>query len=228
MGIYESPFYLAKDPVGAKLLKQRIRKPIAEHFQEAVLHAHTSDAFVIGAGATETIRQGTLAASFNRPFWLQMVGAGFTTAFAGQIGSVLSHAQLPYITCHELWIDDLIKQPITVTDGYMDVSDKPGLGVEADEKAIEKYSVPHDEPTGTKRYRAKKRILRVVWPGVGKNTRAWEFTDETIYQQEFYKGNLPSFERGVQLEVVEDDGSAAFKKAHAKLAEQEALVTSSW
>ena len=228
VGIYESPFYLAKDPVGAKLLKQRIRKPIAEHFQEPVLHAHTSDAFVIGGGATETIRQGTLAASFNRPFWLQMVGVGFTTAFAGHIGSVLSHAWLPYITCHELWKDDLIKQPITVTDGYMTVSDKPGLGVEADEKAIEKYTVDQDEPTGTKRYRAQKRILRVVWPGVGKNVRVWEFTDESVYQPEFYKGNLPGFERGVHLEVLEDDGSAAFKKAHAKLEEQEALVTRIW
>jgi hypothetical protein len=91
-------------------------------------------------------------------------------------------------------------------------------------KAIEKYTVDPKEPTSGERYRAKKRILRVVWPGIGKNTRVWEFTDESIYQPEFYKGNLPGFERGVHLDVEEDDGSASFKKAHNKIAAAEALV----
>ncbi|MBM3263798.1 MAG: enolase, partial [candidate division Zixibacteria bacterium] len=224
VGIYESPFWLARDPEGAKLLKSRIRKPVAEHFQEPVLHDRTSDAFVIGGCAGDTTRHGTLAASFNKPFWLQMVGTGLTTTFAGHIGSVLSHAQLPYITCHELWRDDLVTRPVKVVDGYMDVPDGPGLGVEADEKAIEKYTVDPKEITGTQKYRAQKRILRVVWPGAGKNGRVWEFTDEMVYQPEFYKGNLPGFERGVHLEIEEDDKSAAFRKAHARLLEREALT----
>jgi L-alanine-DL-glutamate epimerase-like enolase superfamily enzyme len=225
VGMYESPFWLARDLVGAKILRERVRKPVVEHFQEPVLHAHACDGFVIGGCVTEVTRQAALAAAFNKPFWLQMVGTGITTTFAAHIGSVLSHAQLPYITCHELWEDDLLKQPIRVVDGYMPVPDKPGLGVEVDEKAIKKYTVDPDEPTPTRRYRARKRILRVVWPGAGKNQRVWEFTDETVYQPEFYKGNLPGFERGVHLEIIEDDGSAAFKKAHARLLEREAGVS---
>ena len=106
----------------------------------------------------------------------------------------------------------------------MTVPDKPGLGVEIDEAAIETYTVDENEPTPVEVYRSKKRILRVVWPGIGENSRVWEFTDESIYQPEFYKGNLPGFETGVHLEVIEDDSSATFEKKHTELANREAMV----
>lgn len=225
VGMYESPFYLIRDMEGARILRTRVRKPIVEHFREDVLHNHASDGFVVGGTVAATMRQATLAAEFNKPFWLQLVGSGTTTAFAAHIGSVLTHAQLPYITCHELWESDLLKERIKVVDGYMQVPDKPGLGVEVDEKEIEKYRVDPEEPTGTQIYRAKKRILRVVWPGVGKKQRVWEFTDEAVYQPAFYKGSIPGFERGTTLEVIEDDKSAAFKKQHTRLLEREAQIT---
>ena len=37
------------------------------------------------------------------------------------------------------------------------------------------------------------------------------------YQQAFHQGDIPGFERGVSLEVVEDDNSASFRKQHADL-----------
>ena len=51
-----------------------------------------------------------------------------------------------------------------------------------------------------------------------ENSALWEFTDESIYQPEFYKGNLPGFESGVHLEVIEDDHSSAFARRHEELA----------
>ncbi len=206
------------------MLRERIQKPIVDHFREELWVDQVSDGFVVGGGASGTKRQAIMCAALNKPFWLQMVGSGMTTTFAAHIGSVLSHAQLPYITCHELWKTDLLKKRINVVDGYMQVPDKPGLGVEVDLKAIEKYRVDPDETTSGDRYRAKKRILRVVWPGASKKTRVREFTSENIYQPEFYKGNLPGFERGVHLEIIEDDRSSSFKKAHAKLLALEATV----
>lgn len=220
VGIYESPFYLHRDLDGARLLRERVRKPIVEHFQEQYLRNDCSDGFVIGGGASATIQQCILAAQRNKPFWLQLVGTGITTAFAAHLGSVLTHAQLPYITCHELWQSDLLTKRIEVVDGYMPVPDKPGLGVAVDEKAIEKYRVDEKEPTPKQRYRQQKRILRVVWPGTGKSKRVWEFSAEENYQREFYAGNIPGFERGVDLEVLEDDKSKAFEKRHAAVVAQ--------
>lgn len=219
VGMYESPFYLGQDVTGARILRERVRKPIVEHFNEPCLHAHSCDGFVVGGGATEVRRQAALAAAFNRPFWLQLVGAGLTAAYAVHLGAVLSHAQLPYITCHELWQHDLLRQRLQVADGFAEVPDGPGLGVEVDEKALEKYRVEENEPTPTTRYKARKRILRISWPLAGKQRRVWDFTNEPAYQQTFYRGGIPGFERGVNLEVIEDDKSAAFKKAHQRLVE---------
>ena len=148
------------------------------------------------------------------------MGTGITTAFTVQLGSVLSHAQLPYITCHELWKHDLLKKRLDVVDGYIAVSDQPGLGIAVDEKAIEKYRVDECEPSPKRLYREKKRILRVQWPGVAGKKRVWEFTTEANYQRSFYAGNIPPFERGVELEIVEGDRSAAFKRRHAQLVAQ--------
>ena len=222
VGMYESPFYLQNDLDGARLLCSQVQKPVVEHFREDVLHARASDGFVVGhAGLTETIAQATMAASFNRPFWLQLPGDGLTTTFAAHLGSVLSHAQLPCVTGYELWESNLLTERIRVVDGYMRVPDGPGLGVEVDQRAIAKYTVDEAEPTPRQRYRRQNRILRVVWPGVGKNQRVREFTSEPIYQQVFNTGSLPGFSPGVTLEVIEDDRSAAFEKRHQKLLEQE-------
>ena len=53
-----------------------------------------------------------------------------------------------------------------------------------------------------------------------KTLGRWAFTDETRCQAFFYAGNLPGFERGVKLRVVEDDGSDAFSRRHMALFER--------
>ena len=218
VGMYESPFRLHQDLDGARILRQRIRKPLIEHFTESVLHARCCDGFVIGGGPTEVRRRGVLAAEFNKPFWLQIVGSGITAAYALHVGAVLSHAQLPHITCHELWEHNLLSERLDVVDGYIDVPERPGLGVDVDQEAVERYAVDAAEPTPKQRYLEQKRILRISWPGAAGGKRVWEFTDEARYQPQVSQGNIPGFERGVSLEVIEDDGSATFRSAHRRIA----------
>jgi L-alanine-DL-glutamate epimerase-like enolase superfamily enzyme len=218
VGMYESPFYLQRDLTGAKILRERVTKPVIEHFQPVVLHAHASDGFVVGGGI-EAIRQtNALAAEFNKPYWLQLVGNGLTTAFALHIGSVMSHAQLPYITCFELFEDDLLTSPIELVDGYAAVPDGPGLGVDVDEAAIAKYCVEPGTKSPKQLYREQKRILRVRWSGSAGQTREWAFTAEENYQRAFYAGSIPPFQEGVHLDVTEDDGSAGFASEHESIA----------
>ena len=224
VGMYESPFYLWNDLDGGRRLCRRVRKPVMEHFHEAVLHARASDGFVIcHAGVTETREQGILAASFNKPCWIQLPGAGVTRTLAAHLGSVLTHAYLPCIIGCELWKSDLIAAPPRVVDGHIPVPDSPGLGVEVDERAVGRYTVDERELTPRRRYRNRKRILRVTRPGPGKTQRVREFTDEPSYQQAFASGSLPGFEPGAALEVIEDDGSASFRRRHRKVCEEEKL-----
>ena len=108
--------------------------------------------------------------------------------------------------------------PIHVVDGYAQVPEGPGLGVEVDEEAIERYRVDADKPTPKEEYRANKRILKVCWPGVAGKQREWAFTDEIHYQRSFYDGSVPPFQEGVHLDVTEDDGSAGFASDHEAIA----------
>ena len=71
----------------------------------------------------------------NMPFFLQLVGTGLTTTMALHLGAVLSHAQWPAITCHELYTHSLLSERIDVVGGYARVPDAPGLGMEVDEAA---------------------------------------------------------------------------------------------
>ena len=66
------------------------------------------------------------------------MGTGITTAFAVHMGAVLSHMQLPCITCPEFWKHDFLKKRLEVVDGYIAILDAPELGIEVDEKAVER------------------------------------------------------------------------------------------
>ena len=59
---------------------------------------------------------------------------------------------------------------------------------------------------------------------VGYGRREWRFTDEAVYQFAFYKGNLPGFQEGIDLEVLEDNGSDAFAREHEALLAREATT----
>jgi L-alanine-DL-glutamate epimerase-like enolase superfamily enzyme len=38
-----------------------------------------------------------------------------------------------------LLVDDFLKKPIIIKDGYLELTDDPGLGIEVDEKKLEKF-----------------------------------------------------------------------------------------
>ncbi|MCH8295906.1 enolase, partial [Candidatus Poribacteria bacterium] len=135
--------------------------------------------------------------------WLQMVGTGITTAYAMHIGAVLSHAQLPAITCHELWERDLLKERLEVVDGTIQVPESPGLGIEVDEAALENYRVEKDTPTPQNLYRQRKRTCRVHIPDDKGSEIIHDFTGEDVYYPAFSEGKYPGFVPGVWMEVIE-------------------------
>ena len=58
---------------------------------------------------------------------------------------MLTHATWPAITCINLYSDHLLTQPIHVSDGCHKVPDAPGLGVEVNEDAVERFRVPDEK-----------------------------------------------------------------------------------
>jgi L-alanine-DL-glutamate epimerase-like enolase superfamily enzyme len=212
--MFESP--LPQGDVEANAtLRRRISRPIAMHYGDpsvqVVIRDELCDGFVIGGDAATVRRQGSVAAEFNKPFFLQMVGTGVTTAFMLHFGATLTHAVWPAVTCLNIYTDDLITEPIVVSHGYAHVPEKPGLGVELDEDALARFSVAEGyEPP------PPRTLFRVSWPSgasilypPGKD--GWYTPTARGVWDDFIAGNLPLFSHGVRLDNIPDDGTPAWE-----------------
>jgi len=211
--IYEGPIR-ADDLPGNKLLRSQIRTATAHHYgsvpgRTAITEGYCAG-FVIGGGVAQVMADGHAAAMANMPFFLQLVGTGLTTTLALHLGAVLSHAQWPAVTCHELYQHNLLSERIDVIGGHAHAPDAPGLGVTIDEAALEKYRVAEADLTLPRRLVKYSRAcgVNIYFANDSHHTSdMWNY---------FSLGNQPLYERGVQTELIDDDGSPAFADLHAK------------
>ena len=202
VAIYESPFYLGTDIEGAARLQEAVQKRIVEHYNESCLHARCCGGFVVGGSVNSLLRTNALCTSFEQPFWLQMVGTGITTAYCVHLGAVLSQAELPAITCHELWESDLLETRLEVVDGMINVPDSPGLGISVDEDALAAYRVEKSAPTPQQLFHQSDYTCRVHIPNADGGETIHDFSGEGEYYPAFSEGKYPGFVPGVWMEVV--------------------------
>lgn len=212
--IFEDPIP-RNDASGNHFLRTQVQSAIAHHYgiigpREGLEMGGVCDGWILGGGVSQIMSQGSTAAALNMPFFLQMVGAAPTTALSLHLSAVLTHAQWPTITCHELYEHSLLKERMPVVGGHARVPEAPGLGIELDEVALEKYRVEKADHT------LPRRLTKVIRPGniniyFANSGQKWEF---------FGKGNQPVDEWGCHTELLEDDGSSEFAALHER-----ALIT---
>jgi len=208
--IFEDPIP-REDAPGNRFLRTQIQSSIAHHYgiiepREGMEMGGVCDGWVLGGGVDGITKQGRTAAALRMPFFLQMVGAGPTTALSLHLSAVLTHAQWPTITCHELYEHSLLKERIPVLGGHARVPEAPGLGIEIDEDAIEKYRVEKADHSTT------RRLIKVTRAGniniyFANSAQKWTF---------FQGGNHPVDEWGSSTELIDDNGSADFAELHAR------------
>ena len=210
VSLYESPIP-QRDVEGLRLLRKKINRPIALHFGAPLfpdaVRGEVCDGFVIGGGISSVLQQGTLSAAFDKPFFLQIVGTGITTALSLHLGAVLAMAQWPAVNCLNLYSDDLLVNPIQVQGGYARVPESPGLGIIVDEEALARFKMepPYEHPPF-------KQLLQVAWPGGRKRYYA------NIGQcwTDALNGNMPIHERGAHLLPLPDDGTPEWAALHKR------------
>jgi L-alanine-DL-glutamate epimerase-like enolase superfamily enzyme len=194
------------DVAGNREIRSKVRLPIAMHFGNppfiTAIQEEVCDGFVVAGGLRAVLRHATLASEANKPFWLQLMGTGITTAWMLQMGAVCSHAQWPGVTIMNAYSDDLLAESLVVRDGFITIPEAPGLGVTVDQEALQRYKVAAAEAPPRKR-----QINVVTWPDGHRTTYAG---DEEALRKDFGVGNEPRFVPGVEMAVQEDDGSAAF------------------
>ncbi len=211
--IWESPMRMS-DASGNRLLRDRIGRAIAHHFgavpPRTAVEMGVCDGFVIGGGLSRVMADGAFSATVGMPFFLQMVGTGLTTALSLHLGAVLTHAQWPAVNCHELYEHSLLKKRLDVVGGQIRVPEEPGLGVEVDEDAFEKYRTEKPDHT------LPRHLIKVTRPcGV-----TIYFTKHLRQQWSYYaQGNAPLTEWGNRTELIRDDGSTAFDELYRRASE---------
>ncbi len=218
VAMFESPIPQG-DVEGNKQIRQAVDRPIAMHFgappYTTCISEDVCSGFVISGGKSQVMRQGQLSAEADMPFWLQIVGNGLTTTWAAHLGSVLTHAIWPAITCLNLYSDHLLTQPIQVSKGFHKVHDAPGLGVEVNEEAVERFRVPADK-LDADRYTihpVPEIIKTVVYPDGSCIHMAG---DGLSY---FNAGNGYAQVEGARLELTFNDDSQEWAELFAQVSE---------
>lgn len=109
----------------------------------SAIRAEAADMFNIG-GSVETvlIKAGTAEAA-GMPVWLQVValGLGVSGAYGTHVHAVVRNATIPSDCLHFTRESDLIGGALEPRDGLVEVPERPGLGVELDMAAVERYRV---------------------------------------------------------------------------------------
>lgn len=216
VSIYETPIPQG-DVAGNRQIRRHVPRPLAMHYGTppimTALQDDVCDGFVVGGGLASVLEAGTIAAVANKPFWLQLVGLGLTTAWSAQIGAVLTHAQWPAISCMHIWKHDLLTESFVIERGYMGVPEGHGLGVTLDEEAIDRYRV---DGKATR----PRQLFRIQWPDeYGQDATSVYAGYEHDLQRGFDLGRDPRFVRGSRMEIENDDGTAAFAAAFAQAKE---------
>lgn len=213
VAIYESPI-MQHDVEGQRQLRRKTTRPIALHFGDppfpTAVREEVCDGFVVGGGVASIMRQGALAAAFEKPFWLQMVGTGLTTTFALHLGAVLPFAQWPAVNCLNNYADDLLVTPLEIQGGFARVPEAPGLGITIDEGALQRFRMepPYEFPK-------PRLLLSVVWEGgrVIHYANIWQCWADSR------SGNIPAQERGVRMHVHPDDGTPEWADLYRRATE---------
>lgn len=207
VAIFETPIP-QEDVQGNRFLRGQTHVPLAMHYGSppilTALREDVCDGFVIGGGASGVLRQAAVAAAADKVFWLQLVGTEITAVWAAHLAAVLSHARWPAINCHHLFAESPVRPALRVDNGLAAVPEAPGLGVELDLEVVERHrTAPRARP-----YPHPGLLLAIRWPAGATSY----YAHAQQYWDDFLGGRLPLFQRGVRLERIADDGSAAWRE----------------
>jgi L-alanine-DL-glutamate epimerase-like enolase superfamily enzyme len=208
--LFESPIP-QRDVAGNKHLRSQTCVPIALHVGNpplvTALQEDICDGFVVSGGLSRVLAESHIIALHNKVFFLQMVGTGITATTALHVAAVSSHARWPAVNCHNLYENMLLKEPLKPVNGLVPVPEAPGLGVQIDWDAVERFRI---EPIA-KPYPTKNLLMRLCWPSGAEDYYAHGLQ----YWDDFMNGRKPVFSPGVHLEVIPDDGTPTWRKQYA-------------
>ncbi len=130
------------------LARQKLHTPVALHLNTPhevrdAIKREACDWLNIGGTMVNTYKLGAMAEASGIPTWHGSgVGLGISEAAYTHVSSACRSMVLTSDICGEtLREDDLIREPLTIEHGHVRVPEGPGLGIELDEDALDRYRV---------------------------------------------------------------------------------------
>jgi galactonate dehydratase len=209
--IYETPIPQS-DVEGNRRICDATRVQIAMHYGKpsprTVVESGCCDGFVAGRGASELTAAGNFCEEVEMPFWLQLVGAGMTAAFSLHFGGVLRQARWPAVNCHQLFENDLLTTPITLSNGHAQVPDRPGIGYEVDWGVVKKLKVamPMSRPE-------PQRLIETTWTS-GRRMYTANNGKVNFMLTAANQGRYPYYEAGADTRLLPSDGSDRWQQLY--------------
>jgi L-alanine-DL-glutamate epimerase-like enolase superfamily enzyme len=219
--IYESPIPQV-DVVGNRKLRDATRVNIAMHYGKpdpaTVIRSGACDGYVIGGGARDVLDAAAVAAIGDMPFWLQLVGSSLTAHFSLHFGAVCSHATWPAVNCHQLFSDQIVTKIPQLVRGTSAIPEGPGIGVELDRDAINRYKVakPKNRP-------APPRLVETKWPD-GQKAYIANNGKVNFVLTAGQRGEYPFYKQGADTKLLPDDGSQWWREMYKRARQHLVIV----
>jgi L-alanine-DL-glutamate epimerase-like enolase superfamily enzyme len=130
------------------LLRKKCATPLAIHTRDTAMILNMArldamDYVNVGGTPNQARAAAAVADAAGCPVWVQFEGhcLDIAAAFNVHVGAAIPNATLPGDILHFLREGYLSREPLIPADGLVAVPTAPGLGVELDEAAVERYRV---------------------------------------------------------------------------------------
>ncbi len=197
------------DVAGWQALRRKSRIPIVHGgapalggLQEVMLGY--ADAYMIGGTIGDTLARGTACGLANVQTIMQHTGNTLTKATALHMAAVLPTATGHAIILDDQYAEDITTKTIPVTEGFSQVPERPGLGFEVDEAALQRMAAqtPIEPP---------KHLGMLLLPNGHK------IYTPSVPSVQRLTGREEGAMRGLHTVIWEDDGSPEFERAYARV-----------
>ncbi len=214
VGFIEDPLYWW-DIDGWRSLRQKTQIPIIMHVpqlggMQEVING-VADIYMIGGRIGETLQAGFAYGKANIQALIQQSGNMLMKAFTLHQAAVLPTASAHIVTLDDQYEDDITTEKIAVIDGFSRVPEKPGLGIDVDEKklkaAAKRAHLPKINVIGVLQLPSGHKVYTLGDPRVERITG-------------FEEGAM----RGIDYDRWEDDGSKKFKKMYDRVKKEGTVI----
>ena len=221
-GCFEDPL-AARDVEGYVELRKRVKVPLVLHHSPlgatySVLRG-AADAYMLGHSRIgRSMRRSGLMAAADTPFMLQNVGGRITQSMTTHMQAAFKTASFPFVCLAECWKSDVVHERKDPTNGFLRVSEVPGLGVTLDKaelERLEKLSLPEQQ----------KWIIRTRYKNGTVMHNIADPENSIFMVRPDVNRQLPpmSYDAPLSTEYWDDDGSPEYQ-AMFKRIEREGVV----